>query len=70
MAGGPPSPFVQGRDAETKQGGEERKAARSEMKTTWKQTTRWATVSQPQSAQKTETIKYKLITLKNSLMLN
>jgi len=48
-AGGLPSAFVWRKDAETQQGGEDRKADRSETKTTQKKLTRWAAVSQPET---------------------
>ena len=49
-AGGLPSAFVWRKDAETQQGGEYRKADRSEKKTTQKKLTRWAAVSQPETS--------------------
>lgn len=48
-SGGLPSAFVWRKDDETQQGGEDREADRSEMKTTQKQLSRLAAVSQPET---------------------
>lgn len=53
--------FVWRKDAETQQGGEDKKADRSETKTTQKQLTRRAAVSQPEARKGTGNWNYETI---------